>query len=321
MMLTAPSQKFRRLVVTFDLRDSPEDFTQCVRPWILERNLTLLRATGILLLFLWVVLSNSSSRGTATLAFAGILGAVNAFVLFLLQKEPDEARLHLAQRAGAAVELGAIAGILLIDGGQSQIGVGLMLIMLLLIGVRYRLRGVVVGTIVSWIILGIRIGYVLLNFGSHATIDIVYPAAETLVVLTFGALSIGSIVAVADACHAWERSRLEDERRRSFDQLRSYQREANGLSKREWEVLNGLAGSDTMTYDQIGRRLHISAETVKTHVYRIGIKFGVSGRTAVVAAARERGIIAEVEARSEERTRAASSGEDSKGMTRRMLTR
>ena len=46
-----------------------------------------------------------------------------------------------------------------------------------------------------------------------------------------------------------------------------------------------------MTNAEIGRALFISEATVKTHLLRACTKLGVSGRTAAVAAATERGLL------------------------------
>jgi DNA-binding NarL/FixJ family response regulator len=61
------------------------------------------------------------------------------------------------------------------------------------------------------------------------------------------------------------------------------------LSARETEVLARAARG--MTNAEIGRALFISEATVKTHLLRACTKLGVSGRTAAVAAATERGLL------------------------------
>lgn len=62
------------------------------------------------------------------------------------------------------------------------------------------------------------------------------------------------------------------------------------LSEREQQVLSLLA-QPGLTYAAIAECLYVSPETIKTHVARIGRKLGVSGRRAVVAVARERGLL------------------------------
>ena len=61
------------------------------------------------------------------------------------------------------------------------------------------------------------------------------------------------------------------------------------LSAREIEVLHLVARGNSNK--EIGKTLHISTATVKTHLIHIYNKLGVSDRTAAVTTALERGII------------------------------
>jgi DNA-binding NarL/FixJ family response regulator len=61
------------------------------------------------------------------------------------------------------------------------------------------------------------------------------------------------------------------------------------LSTREVEVI--LEVADGLSNKDIGRSLHISEATVKTHLLHIFAKLGVDDRTAAVTVALERGII------------------------------
>jgi DNA-binding NarL/FixJ family response regulator len=61
------------------------------------------------------------------------------------------------------------------------------------------------------------------------------------------------------------------------------------LSSREIDVLQSVAGG--LANRDIGRSLHISEATVKTHLLHIFAKLGVDDRTAAVTEALERGII------------------------------
>ncbi|MDT0327686.1 response regulator transcription factor [Nocardiopsis lambiniae] len=62
-----------------------------------------------------------------------------------------------------------------------------------------------------------------------------------------------------------------------------------GLSPREVEVLRLAA--DGLTNAAIGRALHISATTVKTHLMRVYEKLGVGDRTSAVSRAIRRGLL------------------------------
>jgi DNA-binding NarL/FixJ family response regulator len=74
---------------------------------------------------------------------------------------------------------------------------------------------------------------------------------------------------------------------RLVSHVRRPQRES--LSARETEVLARVALGRTNA--EIGRELYISEATVKTHLLRAFGKLGVSGRTAAVTTALERGIL------------------------------
>lgn len=62
-----------------------------------------------------------------------------------------------------------------------------------------------------------------------------------------------------------------------------------GLSAREMEVLALLA--DGLANKEIAARLHVSPNTVKTHVARVLEKLGARRRTEALARARELGIL------------------------------
>ena len=61
------------------------------------------------------------------------------------------------------------------------------------------------------------------------------------------------------------------------------------LSPREREVLRLIA--DGLSAPEIGRRIHLSATTVKTHLHSLYEKLGVSDRAAAVAEAMRRGLL------------------------------
>lgn len=65
--------------------------------------------------------------------------------------------------------------------------------------------------------------------------------------------------------------------------------EALGLSAREVEVLHELAAG--RSNKEIAARLHVSPNTVKTHVARLFEKLGAKRRTAAIHRARELGIV------------------------------
>lgn len=78
------------------------------------------------------------------------------------------------------------------------------------------------------------------------------------------------------------------------DRLVHFVRQPNSvtLSTREVEVLNQVAKGRTNA--DIGRQLHISEATVKTHLLRAFNKLGVSDRTAAVTTAMSLGLLGEL---------------------------
>lgn len=73
------------------------------------------------------------------------------------------------------------------------------------------------------------------------------------------------------------------------ESMRAGAPEPHDLTDRERAVL-GLC-ADGLSRAQIGRRLHISPATVKTHLAQVYGKLGVSGQPAAVALAIRRGIV------------------------------
>lgn len=64
---------------------------------------------------------------------------------------------------------------------------------------------------------------------------------------------------------------------------------ATDVSQRELEILHGMAAGKTNA--EIGRQLHITEDTVKTHLRRLFRKIGARNRHHAVALAYERGLI------------------------------
>lgn len=65
--------------------------------------------------------------------------------------------------------------------------------------------------------------------------------------------------------------------------------DALGLSKREFEVLNGIASG--LSNKEIGEKLFLSESTIKTHVSNLFIKLNAKRRTQVIQKAKEMRLI------------------------------
>lgn len=61
--------------------------------------------------------------------------------------------------------------------------------------------------------------------------------------------------------------------------------DALGLSKREYEVLNGIVSG--LSNKEIGEKLFLSESTIKTHVSNLFVKLNVKRRTQVIRKAKE----------------------------------
>lgn len=105
-----------------------------------------------------------------------------------------------------------------------------------------------------------------------------------------GEVQLFLIAALFLALGVWAGARLFAGRREApaFDGNPNAQRTL-GLSPREMEVLTLIA--DGLSNKEIAARLHVSPNTVKTHVARVLEKLEVSRRTAALARARELGLL------------------------------
>jgi DNA-binding CsgD family transcriptional regulator len=128
-------------------------------------------------------------------------------------------------------------------------------------------------------------------------LSIAWPALIDLGIILAAASAIGGglVISLREEGKDRERERAlrqrlqEDERRWKEDRA-GLLRLQSGLTEREWELLPLLARDD-LTYEQIADHLVVSVDTIKTHVHRLGRKWGSAGRRAIVAAARERGLL------------------------------
>lgn len=96
------------------------------------------------------------------------------------------------------------------------------------------------------------------------------------------------ILRAVQAAAAGESVLSEDQVERVVATMRTAPRT---LSEREIEVLTLLG--DGLSNRELARRLLVSEATVKTHLAHIYDKLGAANRTAAVAAARERGLLAD----------------------------
>jgi DNA-binding CsgD family transcriptional regulator len=230
----------------------------------------------------------------------------------------DARRLARAQAAATALEWGgavAVIGLRRDDAHASTTGV--LLLLLAIVGARYRLRGLVLGTLTAWFLIALLVLLHANAYGALATTDAWQLAGERAELIGVMALAISTLVSVSDGERqvvATERERERGAMRSEFEaelrvmmarqeserralcaehaaELGQYRRERSGLSDREWELLPLLARG--LTYAQAAEQLGVELESIRTYVKRIGAKLAVHGRRAIVAEATARGWIAD----------------------------
>lgn len=103
----------------------------------------------------------------------------------------------------------------------------------------------------------------------------------------------GDLAVKADA-HRTKHSKAIDEYLTLVDRMNEIRKlfdahEKYRLSPRELDVLQAI--SEGLTYEEMGARLYISPETVRTHIRKAMDKIGVRSRAAAVAIATKHGLV------------------------------
>lgn len=220
------------------------------------------------------------------LLLAFLLGIGNLALTWLLQNRSlsPARRLRLEATFGTALEWTVGVGTMgaLNRDPNTHAPVALLLLMLLT-ACRFGMRGLLWATVAATLSGG---GFVASQL---AVVDLIDAAEARNQLVGWGlligatAVVLGGLIQFAMACSCWERQRWKS---RSMTERRM----ACGMTRREWTLLQILA-KESLTYEGIGAELHISPETVKTHVRHLGAKLGVAGRRNIVVAARERGLL------------------------------
>jgi DNA-binding CsgD family transcriptional regulator len=246
------------------------------------------------------------------------LAVGNLLVARLLADASNARRLARAQAAATALEWGGAVAVIGLRRNEAHASTtGVLLLLLAIVGARYRLRGLVLGTLAAWLILALLVLLHANAYGGLTTTDAWKLASERAELIGVMALAISTLVSVSDGERqviATERERERRAMRSEFeDELRvllarqeserralcadheaelgRYRRERSGLSDREWELLPLLARG--LTYAQAAEQLGVELESIRTYVKRTGAKLAVHGRRAIVAEATARGWIAD----------------------------
>ncbi len=211
----------------------------------------------------------------------------------LLRRARNSTHLRLTSALATGLEWGVAAGIVAAcsrDFARTVPAVLAVVLSLMVVSTaRYGLPGLAaaLGGIAALLVLTGRV--------LHASIA--WPDLIDLVIILAAAspISGGLVIWLSQEGKDRERERalrqrLQDDQRRWREDRATLLRLQSGLTEREWEPLPLLARDD-LTYEQIADHLVVSVDTIKTHVHRLGRKWGSSGRRAIVAAARERGLL------------------------------
>lgn len=252
--------------------------------WLFEKTMVWNRWLTILLFYVLAISFRASDSLLEAILIGASIAAGNTGVMVLLRRRAGPSGLRAVSGIATLLEWSGVLAILsLCVGNPFNNALSVLLILILVGGIRYGRAGLILSTFGAELIV---IGF--------AGVHLIVLQSLRIEILTRGVAAwTGSILltsllvgCVIRAGEIWLQQTAEQWKigRATLHWL------CSGLSPREWELLPLLARTD-LTYEQIAEALSISSETVKTHVRNLGIKLGANGRKAVVAAARERGLL------------------------------
>ena len=260
-----------------------ESNPRLVWEWLLAASLVRIRWAAIPLCLLLIPLFTTVPVGIVV-AMAALMGGANAVLAWSLQGHCSPRQLRVMRWVSTALDwaigLGSIA---LFSPELADWTPALLLPLILTTGIRFGSSGIVVA--VALAILSVT-GFVMAQMHVHG----VYDGSDarnawigwTLLIVTTGCVGHGLVLAMRHYAR-WAEARWSH-------YGSALPRLQHGISAREWELLPLLA-QEQLTYRQIADELHLSPETIKTHVRHLGSKLGVSGRHQVVSAARRQGLL------------------------------
>lgn len=252
--------------------------------WLFEVAAVWVRWGAVLLCLLLIPLFPRGSPLLVLLLALGI-SAGNAAIAWLLHQGFSPRRQWRVSWVATGLEWAAALGSIgLLAQVPASNAPAVLLVLVLHTGLRFGWPGVIMAAAGAEVVVGLLVTAQLLLLW---VVDVATATREW-------ASWAGLILLMALAVAAFIRAGWTWRQRQDIDWLQNradQQRLQYRLSPREWELLPWLVRED-LTYEQIGALLHVSPETVRSHVGHIGAKLGVSGgRVTVVRAARERGML------------------------------
>lgn len=197
---------------------------------------------------------------------------------------PDRRLLRKASRVGTVLDWSAVLVYLGLSAGTYAHAIlpAALLLLVSTTGFRFGLVGLVVAALTATLGIGVVLSV-------HVSVlDVLTPRPAIELAIGWAILISLTAVSVAGVLYSLGDWQLSEEKRRTRQDADAL-RLKFGISAREWEILPLLARG--FTYQQVASELHISPETVKTHVRHLGAKLEVTGRVRVVEAARRHGLL------------------------------
>lgn len=270
--------------VVADVWQAPQAYENraLMRRWEFERAMAWTRWGAIPITLLLIPLFPSVHVSTV-LVFAVLVGLGNGWLTMCFAGPHDPGRRQSVHWTATGLDWSIAAGSMTLFGPElARLAPGLLLLLVLTTAIRYGHVGLLIAAILATVMVLSQSLLIELIQGIQAASSVRSERLGwTLLVLTTACVAGGLVRAIEH----YERSD-EEQWSRYGNVLPRFQ---FGITEREWQVLQLIAREDR-TYRQIAGELHVSPETIKTHVRNLGDKLGASGRRRVVVAARQRGL-------------------------------
>lgn len=209
---------------------------------------------------------------------------MNAGIGYCLGNGVDARRVNCARALATATEwTAAVTIIALCAHDPRSMAPALLLPVLVLTTVRFGITGLLGSAGAACLVLTVLVAVQVHALRVLEWSDGAPLLAGTALLVVWTALPIAGSAHAAKLWRRWELDRWERDDA-------NWRRLQCGLSEREWQILP-LVAHDELTYVAIGAQLHISPDTVKTHVRHLSAKLGTHGRRETFTEALKRGLV------------------------------
>lgn len=254
-----------------------------MREWVFERALTRIR-WGTIPITLLIVPLFPTVPLPSVLVFAVLVGLANGWMAAQLTGTPDPARLQAVRWGATGLDWAiAVGSMTLFSPELARWAPGLLVLLVLTTAIRFRRKGLLAATLLATVAVIGRSMLATFQLGAQDASAARSDVFGWSLLILAAACVAGGLVRSIEQYDRWDGDRWS----RYGNALPRFQL---GITEREWQVLQ-LVAHDDMTYRQIASQLHLSPETIKTHVRHLGEKLDTSGRHKVVLAARQHGLL------------------------------